>query len=35
MAAVWKRIMAEVIDMVLFGFVLKAYMPEIDYRYTV
>ncbi len=31
-APVWKRILAELIDMAIFALLLKAYLPEVDYR---
>ena len=33
-AAPWKRFIAEVIDTILFAFLLKAYLPQADLRYV-
>ena len=33
-APVLKRLIAELIDIILFALLLKAYMPELDYRFA-
>ena len=33
-APVWKRILAELIDVFLFGIILKLYLPDVDYRFV-
>jgi len=32
--SVWRRLLAELIDVFLFGFVLKLYLPEVDFRWV-